>query len=279
VVLTTPALPCRDRRRIYREQRVRGGIPEGLFEVDPFAANRIGKWEAARVSELVPELSIWHARGETKAVVLVLHGGTELSTAPVSRWKLAYLRMIPLARALHRAGARDGLEVRLMRNRLYGWNAPELDPVSDARWALERIRAEHPGLPIVLVGHSMGGRVALQVADDPAVTGVCALAPWTPPGEPVDAVAGRAVLIAHGTQDKMTDPADSRLFAERALSVASRLIRFEIGREGHAMLLRSSVWTRLMCAFTLEVVTSDTNDETLTTAWTKPSPERLRIPV
>ncbi|MEC3976621.1 alpha/beta hydrolase [Amycolatopsis sp. H20-H5] len=231
------------------------------------------------MSEEVPELSVWHARGQVKAVALVLHGGTEVGTAPVGRWKLAYLRMIPLARALHRAGAGSGLEVRLMRNRLYGWNAPVLDPVSDARWALERIRAEHPGLPVVLIGHSMGGRVAMRVADDPAVVAVCGLAPWTPPGEPVDAVAGRAVLIAHGTRDRMTDPAASHLFAERALSVASRLVRFDIAREGHAMLRRSAVWTRLMCAFTLEAVAADKNDETLSAAWTKPSAQRLRIPV
>ncbi|GAB3141726.1 alpha/beta hydrolase [Amycolatopsis sp. NPDC004378] len=225
-----------------------------------------------------PAVSVWPARGRTEAVVLVLHGGAEHGTGRVPPWKLAFLRMVPIARALHRAGRRDGVEVRLLRNRRYGWNAPVLDPVEDARWALERIRADHPGLPVVLVGHSMGGRVALRVADDPAVRGVCALAPWTPRGEPVEAVAGRSVLIVHGTRDRMTSPAESHAFAERAEGVAARVARFEIANEGHAMLRRSSVWTRLTTAFTLEVFAGDIGDE-LRGAWAEPGPQRLRIPV
>lgn len=249
--------------------------------------------------EAEPAVSVWPARGRTEAVVLVLHGGAEHGTGAVPPWKLAYLRMVPIARALHRAGRGNtgfsgvpgggapgpgrrpdghGVEVRLLRNRRYGWNAPAMDPVADARWALERIRADHPGLPVVLVGHSMGARVALRVADDPAVRGVCALAPWTPRGEPVDAVAGRSVLIVHGTRDRMTSPAESHAFAERAEGVAARVARFEVANEGHAMLRRSSVWTRLTIAFTLEVLAGDTGAE-LAGAWAAPGPERLRIPV
>lgn len=230
------------------------------------------------MSEAEPAVSVWPARGRTEAVVLVLHGGAERGTGSVPPWKLAFLRMVPIARALHRAGREDGVEVRLLRNRRYGWNAPAMDPLGDARWALERIRADHPGLPVVLVGHSMGARVALRVAGDPAVRGVCALAPWTPRGEPVDAVAGRSVLIVHGTRDRMTSPAESHAFAERAEGVAARVARFEIANEGHAMLRRSSVWTRLTIAFTLEVLAGGTGDE-LRGAWAAPGPERLRIPV
>ncbi|RSD17210.1 alpha/beta hydrolase [Amycolatopsis eburnea] len=230
------------------------------------------------MSEAEPAVSVWPARGRTEAVVLVLHGGAERGLGAVPPWKLAYLRMVPIARALHRAGRAHGVEVRLLRNRRYGWNAPAMDPVDDARWALGRIRAEHPGVPVVLVGHSMGGRVALRVADDPAVRGICALAPWTPRGEPVAAVAGRSVLIVHGTRDRMTSPAESHAFAERAEGVAARVARFEIANEGHAMLRRSSVWTRLTIAFTLEVLAGSTGEE-LRGAWAAPGPERLRIPV
>ena len=230
------------------------------------------------MSEAEPAVSVWRARGRTEAVVLVLHGGAERGTGSVPPWKLAFLRMVPIARALHRAGRRDGIEVRLLRNRRYGWNAPAMDPLDDARWALERIRADHPGLPVVLVGHSMGARVALRVADDPAVRGVCALAPWTPRGEPVGAVAGRSVLIVHGTRDRMTSPVESHAFAERAEGVAARVARFEIANEGHAMLRRSSVWTRLTIAFTLEAIAGGAADE-LREAWAAPGPERLRIPV
>jgi dienelactone hydrolase len=230
------------------------------------------------VSEAEPAVSVWRARGRTEAVALVLHGGTEHSTAGVPPWKLAYLRMVPIARALHRAVRGSGVEVRLLRNRRYGWNAPGLDPVEDARRALERIHAEHPGLPVVLAGHSMGGRVALRVADDPAVRGVCALAPWTPRGEPVEAVAGRSVLVVHGTRDRMTSPAESYAFARRAEGVAARVARFEIAGEGHAMLRRAAVWTRLTIAFTLDVL-AGAPDDALAGAWAAPGPQRLRMPV
>jgi alpha-beta hydrolase superfamily lysophospholipase len=230
------------------------------------------------VSEAEPVVSVRRARGRTRAVVLVLHGGAEHGTGAVPPWKLAYLRMVPIARSLHRAGRKDGLEVRLLRNRRYGWNAPAEDPVGDARRALDRVRADHPGLPVVLVGHSMGARVALRVADDPAVRGVCALAPWTPRGEPVEAVTGRSVLVVHGTRDRMTSPAESHAFAERAAGVAARVARFEITGEGHAMLRRARVWTRLTVAFTLELLAGD-DGGALRGAWAEPGPRRLRIPV
>ncbi|MBE8516492.1 alpha/beta fold hydrolase [Amycolatopsis sp. H6(2020)] len=230
------------------------------------------------MGEVDPAVSVWPARGRTQAVVLVLHGGAERGTGSVSRWKPAYLRMVPIARAVHRAGRKDGVEVRLLRNRRYGWNAPAEDPIDDARWALARIHADHPGLPVVLVGHSMGARVALRVADDPAVRGVCALAPWTPRGEPVGAVAGRSVLIVHGTRDRMTSPAESHAFAERAAGVAARVARFEMANEGHAMLRRARVWTRLTVAFTLDLLAGDDGAD-LRGAWAATGPQRLRIPV
>ncbi|WP_410649501.1 alpha/beta hydrolase [Amycolatopsis sp. cmx-4-54] len=231
------------------------------------------------MSEADPAVRTWRARGRVKGVVLVLHGGAEHSHARVAPWRLAYQRMVPLARDVHRAVRGHGAEVRLLRNRVYGWNDHGTDALADARWALEQIHDEHPGVPVILVGHSMGGRVALRVADDPAVIGVCALAPWTPPGEPVGAVDGRAVLIAHGTKDRMTDPVASHAFAERAEKVTSRSARFEISGEGHAMLRRSRVWNRLVRAFTLELIEAGGSDETLSGAWGRPSSERLRIPV
>jgi alpha-beta hydrolase superfamily lysophospholipase len=250
-----------------------------MIEVDSIAAAGLGESGRARVSEADPAVRTWRARGQAKAVVLVLHGGAEHSHARVPRWRLAYQRMVPLAKDIHRAGREYGVEVRLLRNRIYGWNEQGAEAIDDARWALDRIRDENPGVPVVLVGHSMGARVALRVADDPAVAGVCALAPWTPPGEPVEAVAGRAVLIAHGTKDRMTDPVASHAFAERAEKVTSRSVRFEVGGEGHAMLRRSRVWTRLVRAFTLELIEAEGNDETLRAVWGRPLAERLRIPV
>ncbi|MFF5991774.1 alpha/beta hydrolase [Prauserella flavalba] len=212
-----------------------------------------------------------------RAVALVLHGGAEHGADVVRPWRLAYLRMVPFARALRAAGARHGLEVRLLRNRVRGWNAPALDPVRDARWALERVHAESPGLPVVLVGHSMGGRVALRVADDPAVTGVCALAPWTPEGEPVDPVRGRTVVLAHGTRDAVTSPEASYAYAKRAQEAADRLARFEVAEEGHAMVQRPALWRRLVVGFAADVLGFPERDGLPAPDWDRPAETRLRI--
>jgi pimeloyl-ACP methyl ester carboxylesterase len=238
----------------YREESTADGV-------DPVMADR------------EPVLDERAARGPVRAVTLVLHGGAEAGLAPVKPWGLAYLRMVPLARAIHAAAAGHGVEVRLLRNRLRGWNEPTLHPVADARWALERIRAERPGAPIFLVGHSMGGRVALRVADDPSVTAVCALSPWTPPGEPVEPVKERRVLIAHGTLDHITSPAESYAYAVRATDAAARLVRTEVMSEGHAMLLRPGVWNRLVRDFTL-----DAAGVRPLTVWDTRPDQRLRLP-
>jgi pimeloyl-ACP methyl ester carboxylesterase len=212
----------------------------------------------------------------TSGAVLVLHGGQENSTAPSAPWQPAYVRMIPFARDLRRA---PGVAVWQLCNRYRGWNAPDLDPVADARWALDRLREAHPDVPVVLVGHSMGGRVALRVADDPAVTGVCALAPWTPEGEPVAQLADRTVLIAHGDRDRMTDPALSYTYAERAKEVTDAVARFEVRGEGHALLRRYRVWTLLVRRFTLGALGVAEVDRELAEALAKPAPAGLRVPV
>ena len=181
----------------------------------------------------------------TKAVVLVLHGGREHGQEPVRRHNLAYLRMVPLARALRA----PGVEVWTLRYRVRGWNAPNLDPVKDARWALDRISELHPGAPVVIVGHSMGGRAALRVAGHPNVIAVCALAPWIVPGEPYEQLRGKSLLIAHGDQERMTDPAKSLRFARQAKTVTDRVARFSVVGDGHAMLKRARDWTRLVVSF------------------------------
>ncbi|HKS49926.1 MAG TPA: alpha/beta fold hydrolase [Amycolatopsis sp.] len=199
-----------------------------------------------------PKILTWRAKGPVRAVVLVLHGGAEAGLGWVSPWNLPYRRMRALARGIRRAVTRHGVEVRLLRNRVLGWNEPALHPIADARWALEQIRDDWPGVRILLVGHSMGGRVALRVADDPAVTGVFALAPWTPRGEAVEPVRGRDVMIAHGSLDLRTSPAESYAYARRAESQAARIVRFQVLAEGHAMLVRSRTWTRLVRRFVLD---------------------------
>jgi len=223
------------------------------------------------------KLGAWGA--DVRAVVLVLHGGQEVSKARATRWYPAYWRMVPFARDLRTAGRHAGVAVWLLRNRYRGWNAPELDPVADARWALAEIRRAHPDVPVALVGHSMGGRVGLRVADDPAIVGVCALAPWTPEGEPVAQLADRTVLIAHGARDRMTDPALSYSYAERAKVVTDSVARFDVRGETHALLRRYSEWTLLVRRFTLGVLGIVELDHDIAAALAKPAPDGLRVPI
>ncbi len=92
---------------------------------------------------------------DPEAVVVILHGGAERGREAVAWWRLPVLRMLPFARAVERR-AGDRLAVLRLKNRVRGWNGAATDPVVDARWALDRVRRVLPGVPIALVGHSMG---------------------------------------------------------------------------------------------------------------------------
>jgi dienelactone hydrolase len=186
-----------------------------------------------------------------RAAVLVLHGGQEDSKRRAHPLRPAYLRMLPFAHDLRRAGRDHGVAVGQLCDRYQGWNAPDLDPVSDAEWAIEELHRAHPGVPVALVGHSMGARVAFRVAGDPSVVAVCALAPWVTADDPVDQLAGRSVLIAHGDRDTTTDPAKSHAYAERLRRVTDQVRVVDIPGDGHAMLRKAPVWTLLVRRFVL----------------------------
>lgn len=184
------------------------------------------------------------------AVALVLHGGKARSMRPASRRQLSAVRMIPFARALHRAGASAGLAVWTLQYRDRGWN-DKGSQVHDALWALEEIEREHPGVPVYLVGHSMGGRTALAAGGHPSVRAVMALAPWVPASEAVDQLRGTQVLIAHGSRDKWVDPRGSLNFAIRARAAGVDVTRVEVDGVGHAMLRRISLWHGLTTFFVM----------------------------
>jgi dienelactone hydrolase len=140
------------------------------------------------------------------------------------------------------AAAGRGLATCLLRYRVAGWNGPSADAFTDVRWSLDRIRAEHGSdVPVVLVGHSMGGRAVLRAGGDEQVTAVCALAPWTPPTEPVDHLRGRTVAILHGRGDRWVPAALSEDFAVRAEEAGVRVARFTVAG-GHSMVRRAPVW-------------------------------------
>jgi predicted alpha/beta-hydrolase family hydrolase len=208
-------------------------------------------------------------------VVLVLHGGRSNSHASGERKRLAYARMLSFSWVL--AGA--GPAVYQLRYRFRGWNAPAKDPVQDAAWALEEIARRHPGLPVVLVGHSMGGRTALTAAGAQNVVAVCALAPWLDGSDPVNQLVDRAVLIVHGDRERYTDPRESYAYAVRAKQVAVRTARFELPGAGHYMLARSRDWHSLVRRFVLGVLSIEPEDLVIANAMRQPVPGGLRAVV
>jgi len=207
-----------------------------------------------------PQLHVQPAAGATRAVALVLPGGRADSFERTEARQLAAVRMFPIARLLHRAGRLEGLTVLLLRYRYRGWNGEEMSPVPDAQWALGQVRERYGAVPVVLAGHSMGGRTALRVAGDESVRGVAALAPWLFDTEPVEQLAGRDVLIAHGTLDRVTSPTASRRYADRARGVAKRVDYVPVRGETHAMMLRAPTWHRLTRRFVLDVVRRESGD-------------------
>lgn len=231
------------------------------------------------MTESEPTLRVLSAAGAAHSVVLVLHGGKAGSLQPTSERQLSYRRMVPMADAVHRAFGEHGVAVWLLRNRLRGWNEPRLDAVADARWALRRVRSEHPAARIVLVGHSMGARAALRVADTEGVTSVCALAPWIEPGEPVRQLAGRSVLLAHGDRDRWTIPRASFDYAVRARQVAREVGRFEVRGTGHAMLRRAPDWNGVVLSFVAGAAGVRERHPAIEAAMSASAPEGLRMPL
>ena len=64
----------------------------------------------------------------------------------------------------------------------------------------------------------------------------------------MDQLAGRRVLLAHGTADHVTPPADTWAYAERARLVTDVAL-IEVRGGEHAMLWRAGLWHRVAADF------------------------------
>ena len=169
-----------------------------------------------------------------QGAVLVLHGGgSRQKNMMVSPTQLSVLRMIPIARRVAR-DSRGQLAVFRLLNSVRGWDSKHT-PVADALWAMDRITERLGGLPICLVGHSMGGRAAILASGADPVHSAVALAPWVYPEDGNVDGRGRQVLIVHGSEDRVAKPSSS-LAAAQALARTADVGYIRIVGGKHAML-------------------------------------------
>ena len=226
-----------------------------------------------------PTVEVHPGTGRVRGVAVFCHGGTASSVAPPREQALSLLRMRVIEQFVRDAAGDRGLTTQLVRYRVAGWNGEAADAYIDVQKVVEQIRAEHGSeVPVVLVGHSMGGRAALRAGGDPQVAAVCALAPWTPPGEPVDLLRDRTVAILHGRGDRWVPASLSADFALRAGAAGVHVARFTTAG-GHSMLRGAHRWH----AFARDVVLGGTGIEPMradiTNALQRPVPEGLSVPL
>ena len=111
----------------------------------------------------------------------------------------------------------------------------------DARSAVREARAPRT----LLVGFSMGGAVAVGVADEPSVEAVVGLAPWLPDPLSVEPLRGKRLVVLHGTLDRRlagipgVSPASSRRGFERARALGVSGTYTLIRGAPHAVALRA----------------------------------------
>lgn len=141
-------------------------VHEGMTRVPALLADHILTEDGMRLP-----LEVWPAEGAPRAVVLALHGFNDYRRAFDETG--AYL-------------AGRGYTVYAYDQRGFGETAGaggwfgEQRLAADVRLAVSLIRAQHPGLPLYLLGESMGGAVALLALADPPsprVDGLVLLAP------------------------------------------------------------------------------------------------------
>jgi len=195
-----------------------------------------------------PHLRFSGVDARAEAVVLLLHGGMENHFSRARAFDPAVLRLIPFGRSVGRAGG-GRIALASLRYAVRGWNGERESPLSDARWALDRIGERFGSVPVGLVGHSMGGRVALRVADHGRVRSVAALAPWLPRGEPIPALDDRTVLLAHGTADRTTDPQATSELAVKLREEGVEVEQHEFIGGRHSMLFPAKPWHDVVAEF------------------------------
>ncbi|MEV0324002.1 alpha/beta hydrolase [Streptomyces sp. NPDC050658] len=215
--------------------------------------------------------------------VLLLPGGHETSARKPS--PLAATAVRALGRRLARDGRDEGLAVHVVHYRYRGWNGAQAELAADATWAADEIIRRYGDVSVCLVGVDMGGRAALRAGGHEAVNSVLALAPWLPEDdvaaspEPVKQLAGRRVLIVHGTNDERTDPELSFRLAARAKKANREVCRFEVHSDGHRLHQHQDEVLALSSDFVLGSLFGHAYARPLEDALAAPPPLGLRMPL
>lgn len=216
--------------------------------------------------------------------VLLLPGGEEVSgRRPSPVWATVFVRA--LGRTLARAGRGEGLVTHAVHYRYRGWNGSEAHLARDASWAVEEVVRRHGDVPVCLVGVGMGGRAALRAGGHEAVNSLVAIAPWLPeddmaaPPEPVRQLAGRRVLIVHGTNDERTDPELSFRLAARAKKANRDVCRFEVHSDGHGLHQHRDEVLALAADFAMGALFGHPVSRPVEDALAAPPPIGLRMPL
>jgi pimeloyl-ACP methyl ester carboxylesterase len=145
-----------------------------------------------------------------------------------------------------------------VRYRVKSWNRlPSC--VEDARSAIREAGSRRT----LLLGFSMGGTVAIEVADEPTARTVVGLAPFIPEWLSLEPLRGRRLVVFHGTLDctlpgvRGVRPSSSRLAFQRAcdlgIEAEYKRVRGAVhgiairGRRGALLPLpRACSWTELV---------------------------------
>ncbi len=154
-----------------------------------------------------------HAPDDPRAVLLLGHGAGGGTHA---------FDLVTLAAELPSRGIVVVLHEQPWR--VAGKRVAARPPILDEGWrpALDRMLAEHPGLPLWVGGRSAGARVACRCFDERQAGVICLAFPLHPPGKPENSriaeLAGVAgpVLVIQGERDPFGSPDDVRVAAEQA---------------------------------------------------------------
>lgn len=176
----------------------------------------------------------------------MLHGGAVDDLDPLQRYDPAAFAVRLMADNVQKL--QPDLAVCRLLNAVGGWNDRIMSPVADAEWALMRLRQVYPGLPIAVVGHSMGGRTAFELVRDEKLGAVVGLAPWLSDGYSERRFLDVPTMIVHGRADSVTDDDASADLIRRIRMAGGRGIYLSVPGF-HALLFRPASWQRQVAAF------------------------------